>query len=70
MKKVMTIVCIVVQGLIIGLANLYAIALVLNWFADTIGYHGFWNIPMFFVVSAIVLATLVVYLNSIANQKL
>jgi len=43
---------------------------VLNWFADTIGYHGFWNIPMFFVVSAIVLATLVVYLNSIANQKL
>lgn len=70
MKKIMTIVCIVVQGMIIGLAELFAIAIVCNWFADAIGYHGLWNIPMFFVVAAIVLATLVVYLNSIVNQKI
>jgi hypothetical protein len=70
MKKVMTIICIVVQSLIIGVANLFAIAIVMNWFADTIGYYGFWNIPVFFVVAAIVCATLAVYVNSIANQKL
>ena len=68
MKKVMTIVCFLVQTLIIDMANLYAIALVMNWFADTIGYHGFWNIPVFFVVAAMVCATQVVYMNSIVNQ--
>ena len=68
MKKVMTIVCFLVQTLIIDMANLYAIALVMNWFADTIGYHGFWNIPVFFVVAAMVCATQVVYMNSIMNQ--
>lgn len=70
MKKFLTIVCIAVQALICGLANLFAIALVMNWFADTIGYHGFWNIPVFLIVAAMVLATLVVYMNSIASRKL
>lgn len=70
MKKVMTIICISVQALIIGVANLFVIASIMNWFADTIGYYGFWNIPMFFVVAAIVCATFVVYTGSIANQKL
>lgn len=70
MKKVMTNVCIFVQVLIIGVANLFVIASVMNWFADTIGYYGFWNIPVFFVVAAIVCATFAVYTNSIANQKL
>lgn len=70
MKKVMTIICIFVQSLIIGVANLFVIASVMNWFADSIGYYGFWNIPVFFVVAAIVSATLVIYMNSIVNREL
>ena len=42
----------------------------MNWFADTIGYHGFWNIPVFFVVAAMVCATLWVYLNSLVERNL
>ena len=66
----MTIICISVQSLIICVANLFVIASVMNWFADTIGYYGLWNIPLFLVVAAIVCATLAVYTNSIANQKI
>ncbi len=68
--KILTIVCLAVQALIIGLANLFAIAIVMNWFTDTIGYHGFWNIPVSLIVAAMVLATLAVYMNSIASRKL
>ncbi len=67
MKKVFFAICFVAQLLIICVAELGVIAVVSNCFADAIGYHGFWNIPVFFIVSVLVCTTFAVFIKEIRN---
>lgn len=65
MKKFMTWFCIIMQMLIIGMGNLCVVVLITTAYADTVGYYGFWNVPVFLIVGGIVGVTLNVYMRSV-----
>ena len=69
MKKILTIVCIFVQAVIIAIAEFVVIAIITGWYADTIGYYGFWNAPVALIVGTMVLSTWIVFVKSLIESS-
>lgn len=68
MKKFINVIAIVsvgAQSIILALGFMYVFALVMNYLADLMGYHGVWNVLLAVPVFAVML-----YVFAIGQAKI